>query len=137
MRIWLWKLDPYRIENADECNTELLTASPDKYDHLLKSSTIIHNQPSGFYARQIFKAENGDYFLHLKEKSTNIDSLLFHITKDFKKISLLIDNTETSGQAAFEYIGRSAIYSMISLSVLGLHGVLTEHNGMGFIITAQ
>ena len=128
---WQWKLEPFGLNSAPDQFTviDFNKASVDT-----KNASLVSAQKSGFYTREVLKTDAG--IIHrLVRKSNSETALAFYEDAD-KNIILLEDDTHTNGQAAFEYLSRIVVHSMLDSSVLTLHGVLIEYNGKGIIICA-
>lgn len=132
--MWHWRLDQFKTDapltphlqiNLNPLNSEIPTASK-----------ALSEEKSGFFCKNVFKLENGDMLWTLTEKSTGKNMLSFTVSRDYKSIQLLEDNTDTAGTAAFEYLSKIFLYSTIKSNVLSIHGVLMEYNGSGIIIAA-
>ena len=129
---WQWKLDPFITASPLSDATEI---SFRKTEVDLQNAKIVCCEKEGFFSREVIRAENGT--VHRLVRNSNSQVVLsFFADESIKKISLAEDNTEPSGQSAFEFVGRLALYSMIEKNVLSFHGVLMEYNGKGIIIAA-
>ncbi len=130
--MWQWRLDPYRTNESRE---KKISVNLNKSNQIYNCDNPLHKEPSGFYEKQIFACDNGTVW-KLTEKKNKETKLSLSIDKDWKIITLDEDNTNSSGQAAFEFISRIVLYAMIDFGVLPFHGVLLEHEGKGIIISA-
>lgn len=129
---WQWKLDPFRTDSASEDVTEI---NFNKTAVDIANISTVSREKDGFYSREVLKTENGTVWKLIRNNNSEV-VLSFAVDDSERKIQLIEDNTETSGQAAFEFLSRIAVYSMIDSSVLTFHGVLMEINGKGVIISA-
>lgn len=130
--IWQWKLDPFITAFPSDDATEI---SFENTFVDIQNAELINREKDGFYSREVLKTESGT--VHRLVRNSNSQVMLsFFADKSYKKISLTEDNTDSMGQAVFEFAGRLAMYSMIEKNILPFHGVLTEYNGKGIIITA-
>lgn len=129
---WHWKLDQFKARSVPDKFTEI---NFNKTTVDISGARTVNCQKDGFYKREIIKADNGTVWRLIKNSTSEV-ILSFYVDDFNNKISLLEDKTETNGQAAFEFLSRTAVYSMLDSSVLSFHGVLMEYNGKGIIISA-
>ncbi len=129
---WHWKLDPFKTNSV---SGEIIEVDFDKIAVNSENARTVSCKEDGFYTHEVLKTDNGTVWKLIKNSTSEV--LLSFYADDFNnKISLVEDNTKTDGQAAFEYLSRISVYSMIDSSVLSFHGVLLEFNGKGIIISA-
>ena len=128
---WQWKLEPFKSDSASDQFKEI---DFNEISVDIKNATLVSTQKSGFYTREVLKTDAGA--IHRLVRSSNAETVLAFYEDDNNKITLMEDNTHTNGQAAFEYLSRIIVHSMLDSSVLTFHGVLMEYNGKGIIITA-
>ncbi len=129
---WHWKLDQFKTNSTSD-NITQITFKKTEFD--ISDAHTVNYEKDGFYTREVLKTDTGTVW-RLTRNSTSEVVLSFYADDFDNKIILMEDNTETDGQAAFEYLSRLAVYSMIDSSVLTFHGVLMEYNGKGIIISA-
>ena len=129
---WHWKLDQFKVASASE---KVIEVDFNKTAVNTENARAVSCEKDGFYTREVLKTDNGAMW-RLVKNSTSEVVLSFYVDDIDNKISLVEDKTESLGQAAFEYLSRICIYSMIDSSVLSFHGVLMEFNGKGIIISA-
>lgn len=129
---WQWKLDPFITALPSADATKISFAKNEIDTHNAQSVSC---EKDGFFSREVIQCESGT--VHRLVRNSNSQVMLsFFADESYKIINLIEDNTDSSGQAAFEFLGRLAVYSMIEQAVLPFHGVLVEYNGKGIIITA-
>ncbi|MDD6276744.1 MAG: hypothetical protein PUB20_07980 [Clostridia bacterium] len=134
--MWQWKLDAYVTPAATGDSCASLIISKSEYDGIENRSDKVFEERSGFYSRQIFRQPDGSMLWLLTETRTGKSVLAYRVSGNFDRIELLKDDTQTAGQAAFEYMSRMAVYSAINSGVVTFHGALVEYNGNGIIIAA-
>lgn len=129
---WHWKLDQFKTKSAPE---NLVEINFNKTAVNTEGACTLKCKKDGFYTHEVLKTDNGTVFQLIKNSTSEV-LLSFYADDSYNKISLLEDKTETNGQAAFEYLSKISMYSMIDSSVLAFHGVLMEFNGKGIVICA-
>lgn len=126
-----WKTDSYCVSDGTIYDMEIVRDDgTDKTEQ-----TLLWEEISGFYVNQVFSCEGGLIWRLIRRRNEKI-YLRYFVEKDWTKIRLLEDHTESAGHAAFEYLGNMVSYGMIMKKVLTLHGVLMEYQGKGIIISA-
>ena len=130
---WHWKLEQFKTDSISDKTIEIDLSEKTEVD--TENVRTVSRRKDGFYTHEVLKTDKCS-ILRLIKNSTSEVVLSFYIDDSDNKICLAEDKTETFGQAAFEYLSRTAMYSMIDSSVLSFHGVLMEYNGKGIIISA-
>lgn len=130
---WLWKVDSYRVSGDSSALhirlRESATATAD--------GKLLQDEITGFFHRQVLRVPDGGSVWRLVRSKNQEVYLQYHVSPDWKTITLLTDHTGTAGQMAFEYLGQVMPSALLPHSILTFHGVLMEHNGRGIIISAD
>ena len=129
---WHFKLDQFK---TDSLSDKIIEIDFNKTKVNTDDARTFISKKDGFYTHEVLKTADATVW-NLKKNNTNDVVLSFSVDDFNNKINLIEDKTETNGQAAFEYLSKIALYSMIDSSVLSLHGVLIEYKGKGIIISA-
>lgn len=131
---WRWRLDPYRTTSG-KAGDVLLKRDPQKLP--FQSSHILYDEGSGFFHRQVLRAEDGGtLWQYVRSKSSHVH-LQYAVSPTWDTITLLYDDTNTAEQLALEYLGQMMPAVMLNHEALTFHGVLMEHEGRGIILSAD
>ena len=129
---WEWKLDPYSVYDRHQ-PVDLYTENADV---AIDEETALYEQQDGFFLRRISRTkEGGTLWQYLRKKNLNV-LLSYHVSADWKRITLLKDHSSSCGQMAFEYLAHLLTACMLAHGLLTFHGVLMEYEGNGIIISA-
>lgn len=133
--MWHWKLDAYETaaREADPASLHIEKRSGLCFDGF---TDRVYDERSGFFRRQVFKNPEGDMLWRMIWDRDQATVLACRVSRDWRDIVIAEDNTQTAGQAMFEFMGRMALYAMTARGVVAFHGVLMEHEGRGIIIAA-
>lgn len=128
---WQWKLDPFITASPSSAVTEI---DLNKTTVSISGATAVSCEKDGFFSREVLRTDSG--MLWTLRRNSSSETVISVFADESDNIRLVEDKTETSGKAAFEFVGRIAVRSMLKNSVITFHGVLMEYNGRGIIITA-
>lgn len=129
---WEWKLDPYSVYDRHQ-PVDLYIENADV---AIDEETVLYEQQDGFFLRRISRTkEGGTLWQYLRKKNLNV-LLSYHVSADWKRITLLKDHSSSCGQMAFEYLAHLLTACMLAHGLLTFHGVLMEYEGNGIIISA-
>ena len=129
---WEWKLDPYSVYDRHQ-PVDLYIENADV---AIDEETVLYEQQDGFFLRRISRTkEGGTPWQYLRKKNLNV-LLSYHVSADWKRITLLKDHSSSCGQMAFEYLAHLLTACMLAHGLLTFHGVLMEYEGNGIIISA-
>lgn len=129
---WEWKLDPYSVYDRHQ-PVDLYIENADV---AIDEETALYEQQDGFFLRRISRTkEGGTLWQYLRKKNLNV-LLSYHVSADWKRITLLKDHSSSCGQMAFEYLAHLLTACMLAHGLLTFHGVLMEYEGNGIIISA-
>ena len=129
---WEWKLDPYSVYDRHQ-TVDLYIENADV---AIDEETALYEQQDGFFLRRISRTkEGGTLWQYLRKKNLNV-LLSYHVSADWKRITLLKDHSSSCGQMAFEYLAHLLTACMLAHGLLTFHGVLMEYEGNGIIISA-
>ena len=129
---WEWKLDPYSVYDRHQ-PVDLYIENADV---AIDEETVLYEQQDGFFLRRISRTkEGGMLWQYLRKKNMNV-LLSYHVSADWKRITLLKDHSSSCGQMAFEYLAHLLTACMLAHGLLTFHGVLMEYEGNGIIISA-
>lgn len=129
---WEWTLDPYSVYDRHQ-PVDLYIENDDV---AIDEETALYEQQDGFFLRRISRTkEGGTLWQYLRKKNLNV-LLSYHVSADWKRITLLKDHSSSCGQMAFEYLARLLTACMLAHGLLTFHGVLMEYEGNGIIISA-
>lgn len=139
---WRWKLDPFMTDCAAD---PYLTV---RFGHLQKGlldwrqinsdeGQVLQKIPDGFFCRQWNRTDAGDLIWSMTEPNAERVVLQFAVSPDWRKIDLVHDETDTSGQAAFEALAFLMPGVFLQRDVLSFHGALFEYKGVGFAVSAD
>lgn len=138
--IWHWKLDAYEIHDKKMdyifLSVNRAACVEDGSDVSRIQMEKLSEERSGFFNRQVFKSEDGDTLWKLVESRSQMTMLAYQVSRDWSRITILEDHTDSLGQAAFEYMSRMVLYAMIPENVISFHGVLMEYEKQGIILSA-
>lgn len=129
---WEWKLDPYSVYDRHQ-PVDLYIENADV---AIDEETVLYEQQDGFFLRRISRTkEGGTLWQYLRKKNLNV-LLSYHVSADWKRITMLKDHSSSCGQMAFEYLAHLLTACMLAHGLLTFHGVLMECEGNGIIISA-
>ena len=129
---WEWKLDPYSVYDRHQ-PVDLYIENADV---AIDEETVLYEQQDGFFLRRISRTkEGGTLWQYLRKKNLNV-LLSYHVSADWKRITLLKDHSSSCGQMAFEYLAHLLTACMLAHGLLTFHSVLMEYEGNGIIISA-
>ena len=129
---WEWKLDPYSVYDRHQ-PVDLYIENADV---TIDEETALYEQQDGFFLQRISRTkEGGTLWQYLRKKNLNV-LLSYHVSEDWKRITLLKDHSSSCGQMAFEYLAHLLTACMLAHGLLTFHGVLMEYEGNGIIISA-
>lgn len=129
---WEWKLNPYSVYDRHQ-PVDLYIENADV---AIDEETALYEQQGGFFLRRISRTkESGTLWQYLRKKNLNV-LLSYHVSADWKRITLLKDHSSSCGQMAFEYLAHLLTACMLAHGLLTFHGVLMEYEGNGIIISA-
>lgn len=135
---WQWKLNPYEIGDASRSPRGIAITQTDESapipDHDLE---LLRDEPAGFFRRMVYRLPDGGTLWQFVRRVNHEVSLQYRVNGDWDRIDLLVDETRTAGQVAFEYLGQMMPCVLLKHKILTFHGVLMEHNGRGIIISAD
>lgn len=129
--VWQWKLNTFVSKEqitADFIIDFAETKTP------VKEESPVYSEDSGFFRKCVYLLDDGRELHTLEERSTGKTMLSFLIGSD--TASLLVDETESFGQAAFEFIGPAVLQRLLTKDILSFHGVLMEASDKGIILSA-
>ena len=130
---WEWKLDPYSVYDRHQ-PVDLYTENADV---AIDEETALYEQQDGFFLRRISRTkEGGTLWQYLRKKNLNV-LLSYHVSADWKRITLLKDHSSSCGQMAFEYLAHLLTACMLAHGLLTFHGVLMEYEGNGIRILSS
>lgn len=134
-----WKLDSFCVRDISDSKEyiKIQDCSSDKNEINFEEYPIVYKETRGFFDWIVTRSIEGDLFYALVRRNKQSLYLLYHVPRNEDKILLLEDKTETSGQAAFEYMGRIMPSIFLQHDMLTFHGVLMEYNGKGIVLSAD
>ena len=80
-------------------------------------------------------ADGSTLWCYVQRKNQKI-IVAYHVISERRKIILLQDSSNTSGELAFEYLGQIVPSFFLKFGIIMFHGVLMEFEGHGIIISA-
>ncbi len=134
---WSWKLDTFRYD--DECIYNSIVINQSLFNHKKLETgkyLCLHKEPSGFFFRQVFDIADDNLIFELTDANTKENKLVYNVYK-WKEITLLRDNSNTAGMAAFEYLAQIMPGVFLKHHLLSIHSSLIEYNGYSFAICAN
>jgi len=137
--MWQWKLDPYRIREDDSWKPDAVirNACEQKAEILESGAEILSSQQSGFYRREVLRASDGGTIWRFARRLTDEPCVSYHISEDYRQISLLTDHSESAGMLPFEYLGQMMPALQLKQGALTFHGALLEYAGSAFAVCAS
>lgn len=135
--IWKWRLDSYKKSFLAE-ETQLLVEREDKNYAIseMELLPVLQRESSGEYERRVYDVSPKELLWALVRPAKDEIILLYRTNKDFTHITLLVDNTNSIGTAAFSQLTWIMPAVFLKHNTLTFHGVLMEHEGKGIIISA-
>lgn len=135
---WKWKVNPYLLETSVKKKNDIyIDMSGVTEGKNIQETTLINEKRAGFYRHIVQKQEDQSTLWKYIYPNIQKTMLCFEVSKNWDKISLIEDNTETVGNLAFEYLGQIMPSVLLKHDILTFHGVLVEYNGYGVIISAD
>lgn len=135
---WQWKLNPYQrfdfvdISRILNVRKAIGTKTNFRCDH----QHLVLTETCGFFDKQVYgSSECGTKWSLVRRKNDDV-YIQYAVSSEWNDIVLEVDNTNTNGQVAFEYLGLIIPHILLKHQMLTFHGVLMEHNGCGVIISA-
>lgn len=134
---WNWKLDPYRCPETEDIPLRIdLTGNEIEKTAFTEEGGLVYMEEVGFFQHQVFRTQDGRLIWRYVRIHSGIPYLSFSVNKQWSRISLLEDHTQSGGSLAFEYLGHIMPGVLLKYNILTFHGVLMEYQGMGIIISA-
>lgn len=128
---WQWKVNPFVTKGQSPADFVLDFAGNRE---VKKETAPVFSMDSGFFRKCVYLCSDGSELHTLEERSTGKTMLAFSVTDS--TASLLVDETESFSQAAFEFIGPDILQKLLTKNILSFHGVLMEAGGQGIILSA-
>ena len=130
--IWNWKLSPYSIPSRTE--TSILINGSGRMT-APSFGSLIHSDNSGFFLKNVYKLNDSTLWVYTRKKNRKA-VLVYRVSSSWDTITLIEDNSNTTGMLAFEYLSQIMPSVMLKHDYLTFHGVLMEYEGNGIIISA-
>lgn len=129
--LWQWKLNSFAMK--EQAPADFVIDFTGKQDANPESDPV-YTEESGFFRKCVYLCSDGTELHTMEERSTGKTVLAFSVTDS--AASLLVDETEAFGQAAFEFIGPAVLQRLLTKDILSFHGVLMEASDKGIILSA-
>lgn len=100
----------------------------------IKTQLIYENSECNF-ATKVYLLRNKDYVFSFNENKEK-PLLVFHVSHDWKKFTLLKDNTNDDGYILFNRTGALINLSFLIFHACVFHGVVMEYDGLGILVMA-
>ena len=97
--------------------------------------SLIHSDNSGFFLKNVYKLNDSTLWVYTRKKNRKA-VLVYRVSSSWDTITLIEDNSNTTGMLAFEYLSQIMPSVMLKHDYLTFHGVLMEYEGNGIIISA-
>lgn len=139
LNTWQYKLDPYRVNEKDTLNAEIVLRSQlfnDLQSIIDEKTHEVSAIPFGIYFQYIHQANDGNLYVTIARRDTQDVYLMYKINPHWNAISLIFNKADQSGHIAFEYLGSLFPYCLLQFGTLTFHGVFMEYQGKGMIISA-
>lgn len=141
--IWTWKLDAFSIKEQDGQDKTIdieisLDKQKHKLDYNLEELKLLYKEHTGLFCRKVYQLRASQtlwMFTGLNEEKPEI-FVSYIVNAQWNKIHLLQDNTETQGQAAFEYLAQMMPGVLAKQQMLTIHSALIEYQGVAFAVCA-
>ena len=134
--IWKWKLNPYETRNLTNIENKGISVGGNGRSSIPPVKILLHSEEAGFFDRRVYAIADGSTvwcYVHRKNQKIII---AYHVIPELRKIILLQDSSNTSGELALEYLGQIVPSFFLKYGIIMFHGVLMEYEGQGIIISA-
>lgn len=135
---WEWKIDPWKsaIPIQKQGKNVIEVYRERRSEYLPKKLSLVYREKLGAYECSVYRLIN-DYILwEFGTANSKRIYLRFCVDSTWNKITLLRDETNSQGCAAFEYLGKILPGVYLKHHLLTLHSALVEYNGRSLAICA-
>jgi len=125
--LWPWKLDPFCVH--EEAAAEVVIRNAQSGEVCPETGAVLHSEHAGFFRRDVLRAGDGGSVWRFIRKASDEVVLQYHLSADYRRVTLYVDRTESSGMVAFEYLNQMVPFIQLKHDAITFHGVLLEYEG--------
>ena len=109
-----------------------ISREAEKGNHCSRELIYVGKEP--FYPDKLYLQNEKLYYIH--HNTANQPCLVYKIDAAWKNIDIILDETNTAGRYAFEYLTKIIPFVFLEFQALVIHGALMEYDGKGIILSA-
>ncbi len=132
--MWKWKLDPYRIKGDRFPEVIFRKESPEYDEYSAFETPLLKEERSGFFSNTVRRLPDGHTMWSMVQISTGKSYISYMVDQNWRQVTLLADETNSGGQAAFEYISHILPSVLLKHRILSFHSALVEYRGRAFAL---
>lgn len=134
---WHWKLNSFLTTIPSNAQLTFQRRVTKEHSKLYSGTLpLLEQERSGFFTRSVYRQADGGTLWSMIRTKDGACYLLFSVKADWSTVTLLEDNTNSAGGAAFEYLAQMTPGMFLKQGLLTFHAALIEHKGTAIAISA-